>query len=579
MALKQIVPAFVTLLGDGAGTTYDFSLQNLAVPGTAIPSSVSVNNPLTPVTSCTVDANGNIQLVLTTPIPLGESQTFELDLLYMSGTSSSSTPNLAQNVFVVNPSGGGVQYADGASAAAPTGTVAFGKTAANIVKPFSLDTSGNLNVNLANGTISGGNAAASPTGAAVPASADYVGFNDSGNLTGVSTSKPLPVAQQGSVAVTGTFWQATQPVSASTLPLPAGASTAAKQPALGIAGTPSADVISVQGISGGTPQPVSGTVTANAGTGPFPVSDNGGSLTIDAASLPLPTGAATETTLGTRLAESTFTGRINTLGQKTATGSTPVVLASDQSAVPVTGTFFQATQPVSAAALPLPTGASTAAKQPALGTAGTPSADVISVQGVAGGTAQPISAASLPLPAGASSETTLGTRLADATFTGRINTQGQKAMAASTPIVIASDQAAYPVNATLSAETTKVIGTVNESAAPLAVTATGAAAAAVTLTLPAVAGQFHYITHIEITKYATAAITGGATPVLVTTTDLPGNPVFTFETAQAVGTVVNRVYEPSKPLKSSTVNTATTIVCPATTSVIWRVNVWYTAAP
>jgi hypothetical protein len=48
-----------------------------------------------------------------------------------------------------------------------------------------------------------------------------------------------------------------------------------------------------------------------------------------AASLPLPTGAATEATLGTRLAETTFTGRINTLGQKTGANSTPVVLASD----------------------------------------------------------------------------------------------------------------------------------------------------------------------------------------------------------------------------------------------------------
>jgi hypothetical protein len=45
------------------------------------------------------------------------------------------------------------------------------------------------------------------------------------------------------------------------------------------------------------------------------------------------------------------------------------------------------TQPVSAASLPLPTGASTAAKQPALGTAGTASADVISVQGIASMTA------------------------------------------------------------------------------------------------------------------------------------------------------------------------------------------------
>ena len=62
--------------------------------------------------------------------------------------------------------------------------------------------------------------------------------------------------------------------------------------------------------TGTTTQPVSGTVTANAGTGPFPVSDNGGSLTVDgpltdtelratavpisATSLPLPNGAATE---------------------------------------------------------------------------------------------------------------------------------------------------------------------------------------------------------------------------------------------------------------------------------------------
>jgi hypothetical protein len=67
----------------------------------------------------------------------------------------------------------------------------------------------------------------------------------------------------------------TQPVSATALPLPAGAATAAKQPAPGTAGTASADVISVQGIAGATAvktdssattQPVSGTITANAGT-------------------------------------------------------------------------------------------------------------------------------------------------------------------------------------------------------------------------------------------------------------------------------------------------------------------------
>lgn len=68
----------------------------------------------------------------------------------------------------------------------------------------------------------------------------------------------------------------------------------------------------------------------------------------------------------------------------------PISLATAPT-TPVTGTFFQATQPVSAASLPLPTGAAT--------------------------------------------EATLA----------RINTQGQKAMSASTPVVIASDQSTVNV--------------------------------------------------------------------------------------------------------------------------------------
>lgn len=68
---------------------------------------------------------------------------------------------------------------------------------------------------------------------------------------------------------------ATQPVSAASLPLPTGASTAAKQPALGTAGAASADVITVQGIASMTAvkvdgsavtQPVSGTVTVQQST-------------------------------------------------------------------------------------------------------------------------------------------------------------------------------------------------------------------------------------------------------------------------------------------------------------------------
>lgn len=56
------------------------------------------------------------------------------------------------------------------------------------------------------------------------------------------------------------------------------------------------------------------------------------------------------------------------LGQTTMSASMPVVIASNQSAVPVSGTFWQATQPVSASSLPLPTGASTEATLAALNT-------------------------------------------------------------------------------------------------------------------------------------------------------------------------------------------------------------------
>ncbi len=101
--------------------------------------------------------------------------------------------------------GGGIQYVNGTTTATPTGTVALGKTATNILNALSLDAGGNLNVNLAAGTISGGNAAASSTGTAVPIAASYTGFSVAGVLTGVSAANPLPI--------TGTFWQAVQPVS------------------------------------------------------------------------------------------------------------------------------------------------------------------------------------------------------------------------------------------------------------------------------------------------------------------------------------------------------------------------------
>lgn len=65
----------------------------------------------------------------------------------------------------------------------------------------------------------------------------------------------------------------------------------------------------------------------------------------------LPTGAALDATLAA------IGAKFGSLGQKTMAGSAPVTFASDQSALPVTGTFWQATQPISAVSLPLPAGA------------------------------------------------------------------------------------------------------------------------------------------------------------------------------------------------------------------------------
>lgn len=89
----------------------------------------------------------------------------------------------------------------------------------------------------------------------------------------------------------------------------------------------------------------------SSGSQMWKVDGSGVTQPISVVTLPLPSGAATEQTqlavsstlsqvrsktdnidvlLSTRLASSTFTDRINTLGQKEMSGSTPVVLASNQ---------------------------------------------------------------------------------------------------------------------------------------------------------------------------------------------------------------------------------------------------------
>lgn len=113
------------------------------------------------------------------------------------------------------------------------------------------------------------------------------------------------------------------------------------------------------------------------------------------------------------------------------------------------------------------------------------------------------------------------------------------------------------------------------------ISATGAAAAAVTLTIPApAAGLFNYITSIDITRNATAALAGTAT-LVVTTTNLPGTLAWSVGNAMAAGGTqidVNKDY--TQPIKSTAAATATTIVAPVPgAAVLWRLNANYYVGP
>lgn len=102
-------------------------------------------------------------------------------------------------------------------------------------------------------------------------------------------------------------------------------------------------------------QPVHGTVTVDAITNPVTVT---GTVAIDTTGLATSAAQATgNTSLSSIL--TALSDILTELGQKLEAGQSVVVSSAPTTAV--TGTFFQATQPVSATGLPLPSGASTEA--------------------------------------------------------------------------------------------------------------------------------------------------------------------------------------------------------------------------
>lgn len=117
----------------------------------------------------------------------------------------------------------------------------------------------------------------------------------------------------------------------------------------------------------------------------------------------------------------------------------------------------------------------------------------------------------------------------------------------------------------------------DQRAATIMVTATGAASAAVTATLAAVAGLRHYIDRVSVVRSATAALTAAAVPVVVSSTNIPGLPGLTFGSDVAgIGVDKEAVLDfGGAGMAATAINTATTFVAPAYTGVIWRINVSY----
>ena len=284
--------------------------------------------------------------------------------------------------------------------------------------------------------------------------------------------------------------------------------------------------------------------------------------------------------------------------------------------LPVVGAFFPATQPVSAASLPLPTGAATetslAGVRTDLGTDGTtPPAVLGAGTGVRGwlrsiyekltgtlavtGTfwqaTQPVSGtffqAAQPVTDNAGSLTVdapVGTpvfvRLSDGTTAIAIlptNATQINGVA----LAVGSGVSGTGVQRVVLA-TDVIQPAISEiRAATLHVTATAAVNTAITATLPApAAGLFHYITSVELVKlYSVLGVAAGA-GVVITSTNLPGTPAWlTQQAAGAVGTSVEVIkYQPTTPLKAAAAALATTFVAPAQLQTIWRWNVSYFTA-
>lgn len=217
-------------------------------------------------------------------------------------------------------------------------------------------------------------------------------FNNAGTITAVSAANPLPV--NASVTISGVATAANQTNATQKTQIVDGSGNV-------IASTSNALNVNLQNTS----VAITGSVTANAGT-----NLNTSTLALE---------------LGGNLAS--INAKIPALGQALGAASLPVVLASDialpagSNHIGSVGQFSTWNITNVSGTVSLPTGASTSAKQPALGTAGTASSDVLTVQGITSMTPLKVDGSGVTQPvSGTFWQTTQPVSLTSTTITGTV---------------------------------------------------------------------------------------------------------------------------------------------------------------
>lgn len=473
------VSGSVTVSGQSEGST-----------GVAVPSKAEyiAGTDGTLLRGIKTDTAGKLQVDVVTTA-LGNNASTEATLLAMSNKLPATIgPKLSQNSMSIVlasdhaavPVSGSITTTNASEgstgSAVPTKADFIAGTDGTNLRGIKTDAAGELQIDVLSSALPTG-AATETTLAALNAKVTAV---NTGAVTVSSSALPTGAATETTLSAVSGKLPATlgQKVMASSLSV----TLASDQTALPISGSITS-TSSSEGTPGSAPPTKASYIAGTDGTLVRALkTDTNGELQVDILSSALPTGAATETTLAGASAKLPAT-----LGQKAMAASMAVTLASDQSAIPASQSGTWNINNV-AGTVSLPTGASTAANQSTIITSLQLLDDVVATDGVAaltkgyqiagtdGTNAQIVSTnvsghvniadggnsitvdgtvaatqsgawnitnvtGTVSLPTGAATETTL------AALNTKTPAQGQALMAASVPVVIASNQSAVPVSA------------------------------------------------------------------------------------------------------------------------------------